>query len=185
MTAPDRYEGRFWTACDDLPEDAKPCRVHEAHWHELIKGRNWIRPGHRPLLMERAVRAWYVRIDGIALEGEYAIRCTPGEYKVLAALLAERRRAHRKHEATSMEQAEPLEHFRCSIVTEEAGEVARVLNDLRHDLSKDEDRSPQRQREITESATAHLRKELIQLGAMALTWAANLDDDRLSRDTSV
>lgn len=70
---------------------------------------------------------------------------------------AERERAHAKHGATSMEQAPVDSHDRLAILTEEIGEVAKEFNDARH-----------RGGPIDRVA---LRKELIQVAAMAAAWA--------------
>lgn len=115
------------------------------------------------------------------------------ELLLIAEVLGERRRAHRKHGKTSMEQAEILEHYRSSIVTEEAGEVARVLNDLRHVIGQIQELYPiaaqdavasRRNREacmaeaIAQAQTA-LRHELVQLTAMGFTWLCNIDGHHL------
>lgn len=70
---------------------------------------------------------------------------------------AERERAHEKHRETSMEVQPPDALLRLAILMEEVGEVAEEFNEARHrggpvDL-------------------AALRKELIQVGAMAASWA--------------
>lgn len=69
---------------------------------------------------------------------------------------AERERAHLKHQDTSMEQQPVDALLRLSILTEEVGEVAKELNDARHRGHLD---------------YAALRKELIQVTAMAGAWA--------------
>lgn len=95
----------------------------------------------------------------------------------LVAIMIERDRAHAKHGKTSMEQAGTLEHRRASILTEEAVECAKALNDHEHgdhhlaELLSHED------------AGAHgdaLDDELIQTAAMAYTWWANRRGDRLA-----
>lgn len=72
---------------------------------------------------------------------------------------AERERAHAKHRETSMEQQPVDALLRLSILTEEVGEVAKEMNDARHFGYLDH---------------AALRKELIQVAAMAGAWAAAL-----------
>ena len=49
---------------------------------------------------------------------------------------------------------------RLSIITEEVGEVARVLNDAAHHPGLD---------------VAHLRAELVQVAAMAVAWIDAID----------
>ncbi len=86
----------------------------------------------------------------------------------VGALWAERRRAHAKHRKTSMEQAGLLDHRRASILTEEAVECAKALNDHEHgDVA------------LQDLAGKHmpgadvLDRELIQTGTMAYTWWMN------------
>lgn len=71
----------------------------------------------------------------------------------------ERDRAHAKHRATSMESmpVDDPDGARRDIITEEWGEVAREYNEARH-TARPVDR-------------VALRKELIQLAAMAGAWA--------------
>lgn len=71
----------------------------------------------------------------------------------------ERDRAHAKHGDTSMESSDPLDPTgrRYRTLAEEVGEVAREFNDAEHE-----------QRAVDR---AHLRKELIQVAAMAGAWA--------------
>ncbi len=99
----------------------------------------------------------------------------------LEAILTERRRAHAKHGATSMEQSGILEHRRASILMEEAAECGRALNDHEHGwitlyggVHADTDLSVNQQVIADE-----LDKELIQTAAMAYTWWANRRGDRL------
>lgn len=70
---------------------------------------------------------------------------------------AERERAHTKHGDTSMESSAPDTYRRLAILTEEVGEVAKEFNDAEHD-----------QRPVD---LVKLRKELIQVAAMAGAWA--------------
>lgn len=71
----------------------------------------------------------------------------------------ERNRAHVKHGATSMESAPPDDPTgrRYRILSEEVGEVAREFNDAEHDQHPVD--------------LARVRKELIQVAAMAAAWA--------------
>ncbi len=71
----------------------------------------------------------------------------------------ERARAHRKHGATSMESADVADGdgTRRDILTEELGEVAREYNEARHE------RRP--------VDLMRVRRELVQLAAMAAAWA--------------
>lgn len=70
---------------------------------------------------------------------------------------AERARAHAKHGDTSMESSAPDTLRRLAILTEEVGEVAKEFNDAEHDG-----------RSVDQTK---LRKELIQVAAMAAAWA--------------
>lgn len=79
------------------------------------------------------------------------------EADVLDEILAERIRAHEKHGATSMESATPTAARRLSILVEEVGEVAKEFNDAEHELRPVD--------------LEKLRKELIQVAAMAASWA--------------
>jgi hypothetical protein len=86
---------------------------------------------------------------------------------------AERERAHAKHGETSMESAgahDPTGR-RLRILVEEVGEVAKEFNDADHD-----------QRPVD---LALLRKELIQVSAMAGAWADRCTSDRLPGDPDV
>lgn len=94
-----------------------------------------------------------------------------------AEIVAERHRAHRKHGETSMESCDPLADRRLRVLTEEVGEVARVLNDREHKRS--EGASPFWLAEVDRTARAHLRSELIQVAAMAVSWIAALDGEAL------
>lgn len=78
---------------------------------------------------------------------------------IWAELAAERARAHGKHGLTSMESADVADPdgTRRDILTEELGEVAREYNDARH--------------EHRPVDLLRVRRELVQLGAMAAAWA--------------
>lgn len=76
----------------------------------------------------------------------------------------ERVRAHEKHRDHSMESWPALSAERYLILAEEVGEVAKEFND-----AKVEDRA------IDQAA---LRKELVQVAAMAVAWIAALDGYR-------
>lgn len=78
---------------------------------------------------------------------------------VYAEIHAERVRAHEKHGPTSMERLDIDDGIRLAVLTEEVGEVARCLNEARHDGS------------LTNIAACGLRAELIQVAAMAAAWA--------------
>jgi NTP pyrophosphatase (non-canonical NTP hydrolase) len=69
---------------------------------------------------------------------------------------AERDRAHAKHGDTSMEALPVDDLTRLTVLMEEVGEVAREFNEARHHPPLDRGR---------------LRKELIQVAAMAGAWA--------------
>ena len=94
-------------------------------------------------------------------ESEQAFRTVYDEVR------AERERAHRKHGDTSMESQPILSHRRASILTEEVGEVAKILNDVEHGLDFG-------------SAAPALRAELIQVAAMAVAWAEAVEGRGLS-----
>jgi hypothetical protein len=96
------------------------------------------------------------------------------------AMFAERVRAHNKHGATSMEQAPLLGHKRASVLTEEAVECAKALNDHEHgDIALREDVTHGYPRSAESVNVDDLDKELIQTAAMAYTWWANRRGDRL------
>ena len=76
---------------------------------------------------------------------------------VYAEVRDERVRAHAKHGATSMEGLPIGDMTRLAILVEEVGEVSKEFNEARHD-----------DRPVDE---ARLRKELIQVAAMAVAWA--------------
>lgn len=72
-------------------------------------------------------------------------------------IAAERARALAKHGDGSMDRASRTDPIRLAILVEEVGEVAKEFNDARHDLS--------------DLDLEALRKELIQVAAMAAAWA--------------
>jgi NTP pyrophosphatase (non-canonical NTP hydrolase) len=80
-----------------------------------------------------------------------------GYPKVYEDVRDERKRAHEKHRATSMEAFPPDDMNRLAILTEEVGEVAKEFNEARH-YGRDVD-------------LGRLRKELVQTAAMAVAWA--------------
>jgi NTP pyrophosphatase (non-canonical NTP hydrolase) len=89
-------------------------------------------------------------------------------------IVAERRRAHAKHGTTSMESCDRFADRRLRVITEEVGEVARVLNDREH-ASAGTVRD-----EYDTVAAAVLRAELVQVAAMAVAWIAALDGEALA-----
>lgn len=97
---------------------------------------------------------------------------------VWAELVAERHSAHLKHGTTSMESCDRFADRRLRILTEELGEVARVLNDREPDMQ------PGKPQEWYADAEDHhlleLRGELVQLAAMAVAWIAALDGEALA-----
>jgi NTP pyrophosphatase (non-canonical NTP hydrolase) len=77
----------------------------------------------------------------------------------------ERQYAHIKHGASSIEGRPPDDPGRLAILVEEVGEVARNLNDRRHDQGL-----------AIEATMDHaLRAELVQVAAMAVGWIASID----------
>jgi NTP pyrophosphatase (non-canonical NTP hydrolase) len=74
---------------------------------------------------------------------------------------AERERAHTKHGESSMEFLTATDPIRLTVLVEEVGEVAKVLNDGRHKGQVDFDA---------------LRMELVQVAAMAAAWADVVPD---------
>lgn len=80
----------------------------------------------------------------------------------------ERRRAHAKHGETSMESLPITDMTRLSVLMEEVGEVAREFNEAT--LRTHARQLPQAEREQSVDMAA-LRKELIQVAAMAGAWA--------------
>lgn len=82
---------------------------------------------------------------------------------IFGEIAAERIRAHEKHGDTSMESSAPDTLRRLAILTEEVGEVAKEFNDAEHDGRPVD--------------LVRLRKELIQVAAMAAAWADVCDTD--------
>lgn len=78
---------------------------------------------------------------------------------IWAEVQGERERAHALHGETSMEQLGRDDPHRLAILVEEVGEVAREFCEARHRGAFD---------------LANLRKELIQVSAMAGAWADTL-----------
>lgn len=103
--------------------------------------------------------------DGCGARRDDAIHDVPEPVDPMAIwdqVAEERRRAHAKHGANSMEERPPGDHIRLTILLEEVGEVAREYNEaaiagrpLDWDL---------------------LRKELIQVAAMSGAWAEALTE---------
>lgn len=83
---------------------------------------------------------------------------------IVRELAAEANRAHHLHGETSMRSAEWNHPRRVTILVEELGEIAEVMNDLDHGKLE-----PIR-------AVVDAREELVQLGAMVLDWISTLDD---------
>ena len=76
---------------------------------------------------------------------------------VYEEIRGERARAHAKHGAMSMESTPEMDLNRLAILLEEVGEVAKEFNEARnHNVPVDK---------------VALRKELIQVAAMATAWA--------------
>jgi NTP pyrophosphatase (non-canonical NTP hydrolase) len=78
----------------------------------------------------------------------------------------ERIRAHEKHKdkpGGSMEQHDFDDADWFPVLTEEVGEVAKVINDHRHGVIDDASR------------IAELRGELVQVAAMAIAWIDSID----------
>jgi hypothetical protein len=86
---------------------------------------------------------------------------------IYAEVRAERERAHAKHGDTSMEGLPAMDMTRLSVLVEEVGEVAREFNEARHRTHQA--LLPQAERETSVDRAA-LRKELIQVAAMAVAW---------------
>lgn len=80
---------------------------------------------------------------------------------------AERERAHLKHGKTSMRSLGWWAHRRSTILAEEVGEVATVLNDFDH-----------RKIATSEEFRVKLREELIQTAAMAVDWIEAIDQNK-------
>ena len=84
----------------------------------------------------------------------------------------ERIRAHDKHKdkpGGSMEMKDHDDPDWLAVLTEELGEVAKVLCDHRHGLMDDDGRDEE------------LREELIQLGAMCAAWVDAIRETRNTR----
>lgn len=83
-------------------------------------------------------------------------------------MFEERIRAHKKHDGHggSMERKnwDAIEWL--SVLVEEVGEVAKAQCDARHQLFETE-----------EEYAAHLREELVQVGAMTAAWIDAIDRD--------
>jgi hypothetical protein len=95
-----------------------------------------------------------IQHDVLALLAEnQRLQKTNGVYDEIHA---ERLRAHAKHGDTSMEGLDVADPVRLGVLTEEVGEVARALNEARHRGELD---------------GQQLRRELIQVAAMATAWA--------------
>lgn len=87
-------------------------------------------------------------------------------WKPYSDIHRERMRAHLKHKdkpGGSMEMHDFDDPDWFSVLTEEVGEVARVINDYRHGLLTDDQRM------------AELRSELVQVAAMAVAWIDAID----------
>jgi NTP pyrophosphatase (non-canonical NTP hydrolase) len=96
------------------------------------------------------------------------LRDAGGKLSVYDEIAAERQRAHAKHGDTSMENLPATDMTRLSVLMEEVGEVAREYNEARHRTHRN--LLPQGERETAVDLAA-LRKELIQVAAMAAAWA--------------
>lgn len=83
--------------------------------------------------------------------------------RIFDEVWAEQERAHAKHGDTSMRSARVFDHRRVTVLAEELGEVARVLNDRDHALAGDVE------------AMKLIRGELVQLAAMACDWLLSID----------
>ena len=92
-----------------------------------------------------------------------SINFAAGAPSVYTEIAAERERAHDKHGDSSMRSHDHLDPLRLAVLMEEVGEVARVMNEVRHGNST---------RCI---GYVELRKELIQVAAMAAEWADGID----------
>ena len=87
---------------------------------------------------------------------------------IYAEVAAERRRAHVKHGETSMERLPVTDMTRLSVLMEEVGEVAREFNEARHRAHLG--LLPEAER-VESIDIILLRKELIQVAAVAVAWA--------------
>lgn len=97
--------------------------------------------------------------DGVLREMTYLPRGS-----IWPEVQAERERAHAKHGRSSMEELDPLDLVRLTVLLEEVGEVARWFNERRHAFF-----SP-----APNPDHVDLRAELIQVAAMAGAWAEAL-----------
>lgn len=88
----------------------------------------------------------------------------PASLTVYNDFAAERDRAHRRHATTSAESSAASDPTgrRLRILIEEVGEVAREFNDADHE-----------QRTVN---LGNVRRELVQVGAMAASWCASIDE---------
>lgn len=84
-------------------------------------------------------------------------------------------RAHAKHGETSMLGEDCTDRDRMAILSEEIGEVARVLNDDRHQRQAIGKATIDEWERIDEKFCADLRAELVQVAAMAAGWIWVLD----------
>jgi hypothetical protein len=79
----------------------------------------------------------------------------------LAEVQAEAARAHAHHGSDSLYYPSATSERRLAILSEEAGEVAREVNELHHG---------------TPGSLERLRAALVQAAAVTLTWIQALDD---------
>lgn len=85
-----------------------------------------------------------------------------GTWEIWRKVRDERIRAHRIHGDTSMESSAPDTYRRLAILVEEVGEVAKEFNEAEHE---------------SRSVDLYLlRKELVQVAAMAGAWADACDE---------
>lgn len=87
--------------------------------------------------------------------------------RIWAEVHIERMRAHAKHGANSIEQAGRTDPRWLAVIVEEVGEAAAEWNEYRRTAHSDEDGAEIR---------ARLRAELIQVAAMAGSWADALTE---------
>jgi hypothetical protein len=133
----------------------------------------------KPMLAGGTIRAGdLVALNSTPVDaGDAAVAPDPGKPRVLGLIAAERLRAHAKHGQDSMESPDWRADRRLRIVTEELGEVARVLNDLEITLSRLE-YTIAGDAEV-EAARRKLVKELTQTASTLYAWAANAEGDIL------
>lgn len=86
------------------------------------------------------------------------------EYEIFVEIHNERREAHLKHGANSMERQTVDSPRRLPILVEEVGEVAQVFNDAPRSLLG-----------TYPPDLDDLRAELVQVAAMAIAWIAAID----------